>query len=75
VGAIESDGWATIDEKECTLCGQCVPVCPNDAISLGVPLKEPEREYESEYDVVIIGAGDLIPIGVRRLLQYLECSV
>jgi NAD-dependent dihydropyrimidine dehydrogenase PreA subunit len=57
VGAIESDGWATINEEKCTLCGECAPVCPNDAISLGIPLKEPRREYQSEYDVVIIGAG------------------
>jgi phytoene dehydrogenase-like protein/NAD-dependent dihydropyrimidine dehydrogenase PreA subunit len=57
VGAIESDGWARINEEKCTLCGECAPVCPNDAISLGIPLKEPRREYESEYDVVIIGAG------------------
>lgn len=56
-GAIECDGWANINEENCTLCGQCVSVCPNDAISLEVPVKEPERRYEREYDAVIIGAG------------------
>lgn len=57
VGAIESDGWASVREEKCTLCGLCAPVCPNDAISLDVPLKEPERRYETQYDVVIIGSG------------------
>jgi len=57
VGAIESDGWASIREEKCTLCGLCAPVCPNDAISLDVPLKEPERQYETQNDVVIIGSG------------------
>ncbi len=57
VGAIESDGWANINEETCTLCGECVFVCPNDAISFQAPLEEAERGYESEYDVVIIGAG------------------
>lgn len=55
--AIESDGWATIVEEKCTLCGDCSAVCPNDAISVEVPSEEPDRSYDSQYDVVIIGAG------------------
>jgi phytoene dehydrogenase-like protein/NAD-dependent dihydropyrimidine dehydrogenase PreA subunit len=57
VGAIDSDGWANIREQTCTSCGQCVFVCPNDAISTEAPIEEPERRHESDYDVVIIGAG------------------
>ena len=57
VGAVESDGWATINDENCTSCGECIYVCPNDAISPDIPIEEPSPEYESEYDVVIIGAG------------------
>jgi NAD-dependent dihydropyrimidine dehydrogenase PreA subunit len=57
VGAIESDGWTSVREEKCILGGMCAPVCPNDAISLDVPLKEPERRCETQYDVVIIGSG------------------
>ena len=55
--AIESDGWASIDEERCTLCGLCPAVCPNDAILSDIPSQEPRRDYEPEYDVVVIGAG------------------
>ncbi len=55
--AIESDGWATIDEEECTLCGLCPSVCLTDAFSADPTVEEPKREYESDYDVLIIGSG------------------
>jgi phytoene dehydrogenase-like protein/NAD-dependent dihydropyrimidine dehydrogenase PreA subunit len=57
VGAIESDGWAHVEDEICTECGECVSVCPNDAILSDAPLKRPARQYESRYDVAIIGAG------------------
>jgi phytoene dehydrogenase-like protein/NAD-dependent dihydropyrimidine dehydrogenase PreA subunit len=57
VGAIESDGWATIDDEKCTQCGICPTVCPNDAILADTPLEEPKPQYETDYDVVIIGSG------------------
>ncbi|MGB3905178.1 MAG: FAD-dependent oxidoreductase [Anaerolineae bacterium] len=55
--AIDSDGWATIDEEKCSLCGLCPSVCPNDAFSADTTVEEPKREYESDYDLVIIGSG------------------
>jgi phytoene dehydrogenase-like protein/NAD-dependent dihydropyrimidine dehydrogenase PreA subunit len=57
VEAIRSDGWATIDEEKCTLCGLCVGVCPNDAILADKPRDLPKRDYQPEYDAVIIGSG------------------
>ncbi|HUW95238.1 MAG TPA: FAD-dependent oxidoreductase, partial [Anaerolineae bacterium] len=57
VGAIQSDGWATIDQEKCTLCGLCPGVCPNDAIPSDRPHELPERDYQPEYDAVIIGSG------------------
>jgi phytoene dehydrogenase-like protein/NAD-dependent dihydropyrimidine dehydrogenase PreA subunit len=57
VGAITSDGWATIDTDECTLCGACPAVCPNDAISGDFPIEEPARDYQPAYNVVVVGSG------------------
>lgn len=56
-GAVQSDGWATIDQEKCTLCGLCPVVCPNDAILSDKPRELPERDYQPEYDAVIIGSG------------------
>jgi len=55
--AIESDGWASIDQEKCTACGLCSAVCPNDAILSDTTLQQPLSDYRSDYDVVIIGAG------------------
>jgi phytoene dehydrogenase-like protein/NAD-dependent dihydropyrimidine dehydrogenase PreA subunit len=57
VEAIQSDGWATIDQEKCTLCGLCPGVCPNDAILSDKPRDLPRRDYQPEYDAVIIGSG------------------
>ena len=55
--AIESDGWASIDEESCTHCNLCAGVCPNDAILSDSALGHPRHDYQSRYDVVIIGSG------------------
>jgi phytoene dehydrogenase-like protein/NAD-dependent dihydropyrimidine dehydrogenase PreA subunit len=55
--AIESDGWASIDEERCTHCNLCAGVCPNDAILSDSALGHPRHDYQSRYDVVIIGSG------------------
>lgn len=57
VGAIESDGWASIDEESCTHCDLCVGVCPNEAILSDSAVAHPRRDYESRYDVAFIGSG------------------
>lgn len=54
---ISSTGWATIDEEKCTGCNLCVGVCPNEAILPDGAQAHPRRDYESRYDVVIIGSG------------------
>ena len=55
--AIRSDGWASIDEEKCTGCNLCVGVCPNDAIISDSAPQPPQRDYQSSYDVVVIGSG------------------
>ncbi len=70
--AISSGGWAAIDEAKCTDCNLCLSVCPNDALVAARPVKVAKPKVHGRYDAVGSGAaGDLIPIGARRLLEYL----
>ena len=70
--AISSDGWAVIDDAKCTDCNLCLSVCPNDALVAARPVKVAKPKVHGRYDAVGSGAaGDLIPIGARRLLEYL----
>jgi phytoene dehydrogenase-like protein/NAD-dependent dihydropyrimidine dehydrogenase PreA subunit len=56
-GAIQSEGWVSIDEDKCTRCGVCPTVCPSGAIISDMPYQEPSHQYESHYDVVVVGSG------------------
>jgi phytoene dehydrogenase-like protein/NAD-dependent dihydropyrimidine dehydrogenase PreA subunit len=53
---IEADTWPRIDEGRCTLCGECLYICPNNVFS-AADLAAPPVALDERYDVVIVGAG------------------
>ena len=67
-----------VQKERCTGCGYCLLTCPEEAISSdGWAVIDDAKCTDCNLCLsvcpngALVAAGDLIPIGVRRLLEYL----